>query len=90
LHVRRVKNGTPSVHPIRGDEMRAIISASCWRSSAVPSRPPTAVSCREHRLHCASNVGLAAACQVAPTLLMADSAKLSIEAVKPEKLRVGG
>jgi len=29
-------------------------------------------------------------CQVAPTLLMADSAKLSIEAIKPEKLRVGG
>jgi type 1 fimbriae regulatory protein FimB/type 1 fimbriae regulatory protein FimE len=23
LHVRRVKNGTPSVHPIRGDGMRA-------------------------------------------------------------------
>src|SRR5512133_1296288 len=22
LHVHRVKNGTPSVHPIRGDEMR--------------------------------------------------------------------
>jgi len=24
LHVRRVKNGTPSVHPICGDEMRAL------------------------------------------------------------------
>jgi integrase len=24
LHVHRVKNGTPSVHPIRGDEMRAL------------------------------------------------------------------
>ena len=24
LHVRRVKNGTASVHPIRGDEMRAL------------------------------------------------------------------
>src|SRR5262245_5466054 len=24
LHVRRVKNGIPSVHPIRGDEMRAL------------------------------------------------------------------
>jgi type 1 fimbriae regulatory protein FimB/type 1 fimbriae regulatory protein FimE len=24
LHVRRVKSGTPSVHPIRGDEMRAL------------------------------------------------------------------
>ena len=24
LHVHRVKNGMPSVHPIRGDEMRAL------------------------------------------------------------------
>jgi site-specific recombinase XerD len=24
LHVRRVKNGKPSTHPIRGDEMRAL------------------------------------------------------------------
>jgi type 1 fimbriae regulatory protein FimE len=24
MHVRRVKNGTPSVHPIRGDEIRAL------------------------------------------------------------------
>ena len=24
LHVRRVKNGTPSTHPLRGDEMRAL------------------------------------------------------------------
>jgi hypothetical protein len=24
LHVRRVKNGTPSTHPIQGDEMRAL------------------------------------------------------------------
>jgi len=24
LHVRRVKNGTPSVHPIQGDELRAL------------------------------------------------------------------
>ena len=24
LHVRRVKNGTPSIHPLRGDEMRAL------------------------------------------------------------------
>jgi integrase len=24
LHVRRAKNGTPSVHPIRGDELRAL------------------------------------------------------------------
>jgi integrase len=24
LHVRRVKNGTPSVHPVTGDELRAL------------------------------------------------------------------
>lgn len=24
MHVRRIKNGTPSVHPIRGDELRAL------------------------------------------------------------------
>jgi integrase len=24
LHVRRVKNGKPSVHPLRGDEIRAL------------------------------------------------------------------
>jgi len=24
LHVRRVKNGKPSTHPIRGDELRAL------------------------------------------------------------------
>src|SRR5262245_17982577 len=24
MHVHRVKNGTPSVHPIRGDELRAL------------------------------------------------------------------
>ena len=25
LHVRRVKNGKPSTHPIRGDELRALV-----------------------------------------------------------------
>ena len=29
LHVHRVKNGTPSVHPIRGDEMRALRKLRC-------------------------------------------------------------
>jgi integrase len=24
MHIRRIKNGTPSVHPIRGDELRAL------------------------------------------------------------------
>ena len=24
MHVRRAKNGTPSVHPVRGDEIRAL------------------------------------------------------------------
>ena len=32
MHVRRAKNGTPSVHPIRGDEIRAL------RSSAARTR----------------------------------------------------
>ena len=26
LHVHRVKNGIPSVHPIRGDEMQALLT----------------------------------------------------------------
>jgi integrase len=29
LHVRRAKNGKPSVHPLRGDEVRALPGASC-------------------------------------------------------------
>ena len=44
LHVHRVKNGIASVHPIRGDEMRALLSGvyprqaqfSIWRVSAAP------------------------------------------------------
>jgi type 1 fimbriae regulatory protein FimB/type 1 fimbriae regulatory protein FimE len=36
LHVRRVKNGTPSTHPLRGGEMRDVKS----RGTATPlSRP---------------------------------------------------
>jgi integrase len=29
LHVRRLKNGTPSVHPLRGDEVRALRPLRC-------------------------------------------------------------
>ena len=45
MHVRRAKNGTPSVHPIRGDETRAYASSavrprtrlmSSSRSAAAP------------------------------------------------------
>jgi type 1 fimbriae regulatory protein FimB/type 1 fimbriae regulatory protein FimE len=31
LHVRRVKNGVPSVHPLKGDEMRAL--RKLWRET---------------------------------------------------------
>jgi integrase len=36
LHVRRVKQGTPSVHPLRGDEMRAL--RQLQRASAAGAR----------------------------------------------------
>jgi integrase len=36
LHVRRVKRGTPSTHPVLGDELRALRRLSASRS---PSRP---------------------------------------------------
>src|SRR6201993_5163874 len=49
MHVRRAKNGTPSVHPIRGDEIRALRklrresptapSASTISSSGSPKPP---------------------------------------------------
>jgi integrase len=50
LHVRRAKRGTPSVHPIRGDEIRALrklrrenptdrwVSIISWQDSARPQR----------------------------------------------------
>jgi integrase len=48
-HVRRVKNGTPSTHPIQGDELRALrrlhreapssSSASAHRRSPRPALP---------------------------------------------------
>jgi Phage integrase family len=38
LHVHRVKNGIPSVHPIRGDEMRAL--RKLRRESGGSARPP--------------------------------------------------
>jgi integrase len=52
VHVRRVKNGTPSTHPIQGDELRALrrlqretprrpssSSASAGRRSPPPASP---------------------------------------------------
>jgi integrase len=41
LHVRRAKNGSPSVHPIRGDEIRALRRGQ----NAVPG-PPSHVKAR--------------------------------------------
>jgi integrase len=44
LHVRRVKNGTPSTHPLIGDEMRALrgssVRASCRPSYSSASGDP--------------------------------------------------
>jgi len=45
LHVHRVKNGIPSVHPIRGDEMRALRSVRP-RPQSLSASNPSAVSCR--------------------------------------------
>ena len=36
LHVRRAKNGTPSVHPIQGDELRALRRLQREQSPASP------------------------------------------------------
>jgi hypothetical protein len=36
LHIRRVKNNTPSTHPIRGNELRALRHSS-WRARHPPS-----------------------------------------------------
>jgi len=41
LHVRRVKQGTPSTHPILGDELRALPAASPWKAS--PDRNLSAI-----------------------------------------------
>jgi len=35
LHVHRVKNGTPSTHPLRGDELRALRRLQ-WESQMLP------------------------------------------------------
>jgi hypothetical protein len=42
LHVRRAKNGKPSAHPLRGDEVRALRELR-WQSSSL--RPGAAVCC---------------------------------------------
>ena len=45
LHVRRAKNGSPSVHPMRGDEMRALRRTStrqpmcCYEAANVLAHP---------------------------------------------------
>ena len=44
MHVRRAKNGTPSVHPIRGDEKFVP-----YESSAVKARPGLTSSSRAPR-----------------------------------------
>ena len=38
LHVRRVKQGTPSTHPMLGDELRVATSASARAGAKVPVR----------------------------------------------------
>jgi len=40
LHVRRVKKGTPSTHPIVGDELRALRGSTGSRSRSQPSYSP--------------------------------------------------
>jgi integrase len=45
LNVRRVKNGVPSAHPFKGDEMRALRRMRCERSVGLNARPKTANTC---------------------------------------------
>jgi integrase len=40
LHVRRVKQGSPSTHPILGDELRMLAGSSASRSQSRPSCSP--------------------------------------------------
>jgi len=35
VHVARLKNGTPSVHPLRGPELRAVAAGGCERCLCV-------------------------------------------------------
>ena len=42
LHVRRVKNGSPSVHPLRGDEIRALRRLQRDQAASRCSRPSAA------------------------------------------------
>jgi integrase len=46
LHVRRVKRGTPSTHPIQGDELRALRSSSASRIRSPPLSSPRSVAHR--------------------------------------------
>jgi integrase len=47
MHVRRAKNGTPSVHPIRGDEIRAL--RKLRRESPHHRLPPSYPEARQGR-----------------------------------------
>ena len=57
LHVHRVKNGTPSVHPIRGDEMRALRKLRRER----PSDAYVFVSERGGPMNPSASIGLSSA-----------------------------
>src|ERR1700747_3662079 len=46
LHVHRVKNGIPSVHPICGDEMRALHKQRRSKDSDLSNRKPRRVKSR--------------------------------------------
>ena len=47
LHVRRSKRGTPSVHPIQGDEIRALRRLQREQEASPPSSPQSAAArCR--------------------------------------------
>ena len=46
LHVRRVKQGSPSTHPILGDELRAL--RRLQRDTSSPSRPSSSRQNVEH------------------------------------------
>jgi integrase len=43
LHVRRVKSGTPSVHPLRGDEIRALRRLQREQAASPQSSRPSVV-----------------------------------------------
>ncbi len=40
LHVKRLKNGLPSTHPVRGIELRALKTLKRWGSISTPQNSP--------------------------------------------------